>query len=66
MQPISTKRHPQTTLSISPRTLKEAEESKPRVRLKLQEFMMKHQKNQAREQDALRSDSLVEQLVLLN
>ena len=68
MQPISNKAHLLTNPYISPRIKKEADESKPRVRKKLQEHMMKQRYDGPKDRDrgTPRSDSLVEKLILLS
>ena len=68
MQPISNKTHLLTNLYISPRIKKEADESKPRVRKKLQEYMVKHRSGHQKDlaQGTPRSDSLAENLIFLS
>ncbi len=68
MQPISSKVHHLSSLSIPSRIQKEADESKPRVRKKLLDMMVEHRRTHQDPptQDTPRSDSLVERLVSLS
>lgn len=68
MQPISNNLLFLTSQYVSPRIKKEAKESKPRVRRKLLEEMVKLRDVQQKDRDqgAPRSDSLVDELVHLS